>query len=451
MPSTRYSTVFFKLVLPCLLCASALLPPATPAAVKDTAVVGVLRFKSFLAGKDPSGALQFHILESARANARFTTPRQNGVPLWYLYEPGSVISPQNLQRYEELCGQLSCTHLLMGRIYSKCGTPCLEMKLYSSAEKTFLCAFAGEFTPGNLKKAAGQAALQVSRYLQGRLPSVKDLKISQGTSPSQVSLSWKSAGGENDFTISRASYESGPYAKIGETKSTRFVDTTAEEGIKYWYTVSVARDGLPGISAAGSGYRKPPHQPGLTADEMLDSRTMPWPAPDPHDSIEEREKENIRLKLFEKYYESPFMVTFIIMVGKMYINSGELIAYRDFNAYTWDPANRVIYLIKPGMPRIKFHSRRFFRFVRDVHDLHIPYEELLPRVIGNAILFCVRTDDREVRQADGRTKYLPTLEAVGMSTEYHRNYEKWRSNTIVFSTSTEALYKRILEAQRRGG
>ena len=144
------------------------------------------------------------------------------------------------------------------------------------------------------------------------------------------------------------------------------------------------------------------------------------------------------------------MVAFIIMIGKMYVNSGELIAFRDFTSYKWEPADRVIWLIKPGMPRLKFHSRRFFRFVRDMHDLHIPYAELMPRVIGNAILFCVRVEDRETRQPDGRTRYVPVLEGVGLSTEYHRDYVRWRSNSVVFSTSTDALYNKILEAQSKG-
>lgn len=449
MRSRPFSTVFFNLCLPCVLIWAASAPAAyaRPPA-HDAAVVGVLRFKSHLTGRDMSWSLYAGITGDARGRALFALPEGNAAAHGYSYERGDVISPGNLARYEAICSRLGCTHLLMGRIRGDSGGGVIaDMQLYSSAEKRFLCVLSHPFAPGQVKSAAGDMALRISLYLQGRLPEVYELRISKGTSAAETSLAWKCSGRGNNFIISRSPFADGPYEKIGETNSSRFIDTTAEQGFKYWYAVSVTRDGVAGVPASGYGYRTPLAPQGLTVSEMMDDRTRPWPEPG---TREEQEREALHLGLFEKYYESPFMVSFIIMVGKMYVNSGELIAFRDFTTYTWEPADRVIYLIKPGLPRIKFHSRRFFRFVRDMHHLNIPFDELLPRVIGNAILFCVRTGDREVRQADGRTRYVPVLEGVGLSTEYHRDYVKWRSNTIVFGTSTDALYKRILEAQRKG-
>lgn len=443
MRSTPCSTVFCNRAFACLLAAIALLAPAAP----DGAAVGVLRFKSHVVGYDPSAALQWRILEAARARTLFSTPPRSPGAIWYPYEAGCDISQRSLARYEAICSQLGCGYLLMGRIYANKNEIRADTRIYSSVEKRFICVLSNEISPGSLKQYAQQTALRVSLFLLGRLPVVTELKISKGSSSSEVALGWKCTGSGNTFIISRSPHADGPFGRIGETESTRFIDTTAEQGMKYWYTISVTRYGLEGVAAAGYGYRKPQAPQGLTVSEMLDGRTRPWPRPA---TREEEEREKLHLRLFEKYYESPFMVAFIIMVGKMYVNSGELIAFRDFTSYTWEPGDRVIYLIKPGMPRIKFHSRRFFRFVRDMHDLNIPFEELMPRVIGNAILFCVRTEDRETKLPDGRIRYIPVLEGIGLSTEYHRDYERWRSNTIVFSTSTDALYKRILDAQRRG-
>ncbi len=448
MRSTRFSDVFFNSTFSLLLSGAALLASGSPVrAAGDQAVVGVLRPVTNAALYNTAAALQRGIIDSARAGSLFAVPPVNPGPLWYAYGQESDITPRNLERYEEICATLGCSHLLMGKLYAGKKEILAEIRLYSSREKRLLRVPGDTIAPGAVNKPAERIARRVSLYLLGRLPAVNELRVSKGSSPADVTLSWKCPGSDNNFIISRSPFETGPYAKIGETRSTRFIDTTAEQGMKYWYSVSVARGGLEGIPASGSGYRKPPAPQGLTVNGMMDGRTRPWPEPG---SREERERERLHLQLFEKYYESPFMVAFIIMVGKMYINSGELIAFRDFTSYAWEPGERVVYLMKPGMPRIRFHSRRFFRFARDMHDLHIPFEELMPRVIGNAILFCVRVDDQETRLADGRTRYVPVLEGVGLSTEYHRDYVKWRSNTVVFGTSTDALYKRILEAQRRG-
>jgi len=82
--------------------------------------------------------------------------------------------------------------------------------------------------------------------------------------------------------------------------------------------------------------------------------------------------------------------------------------------------------------------------------MNIPFEELLPRVMANSFLFCVRAGESETRLPDGRIRYLPHFNAVGMGTEYHRDYAKWRGNSIMFATSDEDLYRQILEAARKG-
>jgi hypothetical protein len=421
--------------------------PAAPASALPDAVVGILRFHPGAAGNESAALLQDGMIAISRKDNLMQMPQQNAGALWYPYVPGNRIQPENLSRYEAICGRLRCSHLLMGRIYQRNRAMLIEAKLFHAAGKKFISAFDEPFAPGNQKKTAGLIARKVALFLEGRLPVVSDLKISQGTSTQKVSLSWTCNTDGNNYIISRSLFENGPFDKIGETRSVRFIDTTADEGLKYWYSVSAANSDLSGIPAVGYGYRKPPNPRGLTPEEVLDVRNKPWPAPG---SDEENEKEKLHLRLYEKYYENYFMVAFIVMVGKIYVNSGELLVYRDFRLSSWDPATRTIYFVKPGMVPVKFHSKRFFRMVRDMHEMKIPYDDLLPRVIENAILFCVRTGEMEVKEPDGRTRYAPCLEAVGMSTEYVRDYEKWRSATVVFATSDEELYRRIREAQLKG-
>ena len=435
------STIFFNSVL----LAALLIPSARASALPD-AVVEILRFYPGAAGDEAATNLHNNMVAIARKDNLLQTPQLTGA-LWYPYGPGNRIPPENLTRYETICGYLQCSYLLMGRIYKRNKAMLIEAKLYHASEKKFILTFDESFIPGNQKKTAGLIVRKVALFLEGRLPVVSELKISKGISMQKVSLSWTCNTDGNNYIISRSVFENGPLDKIGETRSIRFIDTTAGEGLKYWYSVSAVNSDLSGIPAVGYGYRKPSNPRSLTPDEVIDVRNKPWPAPG---SDEENEKEKLHLRLFEKYYENYFMVAFIVMVGKIYVNSGELLVYRDFKLYSWDPANRIIYLSKPGMIPVKFHSKRFFRLVRDMHEMKIPYDDLLPRVIDNAILYCVRTGEKEVREPDGRTRYAPCFEAVGMSTEYVREYEKWRSASIVFATSDEELYRRIREAQMKG-
>jgi hypothetical protein len=447
MKFNRSSTDFFNRMLFCSIMLAPLLFPSAHTLALPDSVVGILRFHTNTAGHDAVINLHNNMVAFAHKDNLLQTPRINAGTLWYPYDQGNRISPENLSRYEALCGLLQCSHLLMGKIYQRNRATLIEAKLFLVSEKKFICTFNEPFIPGNQKKTADLLARKVSLFLEGRLPVVSELKVSKGSSMQKVSLSWTCNTDGNNYIISRSVFENGLYDKIGETKSIRFIDTTADEGLKYWYSVSVINGELSGIPATGYGYRKPPNPKSLTPEEVLDIRNKPWPAPV---SADEMEKEKLHIQLFEKYYESYFMVAFIIMVGKIYVNSGELLVFRDFKLSSVDPGNRIIYLTKPGMTPIKFHSNRFFRFVRDMHELKIPYDELLPRVIDNAILFCIRSGEKEVKEPDGKISYAPCFEAVALSSEYVRDYEKWRSATLVFATSDEDLYRRIREAQMKG-
>jgi hypothetical protein len=424
-----------------------LLAGQTPAPAAQDAAVGILPFKTQVAGKDTVMALHSSLVSAARRGALFETPRRDASSLWYSYEQGAAIPDASLKRYGEICGLLQCGRLLMGRIYSGADGPVIEARLFSLEGNKFLCTIETPLARGGIKNSADMLARKVSLFLAGKLPVMSNLAASKGTSMEKVSLSWKCNTPGAVFTVTRSYYEKGPYAKIGETESTRFVDTTAEEGFKCWYAVSPAAGEVQGISAAAWGYRRPPGPKSLTMDEIMSGHDRPWPA---QATAEGKEREKLHLQLYEKYYESYFTMTFIIMVGRIYINNGELLAYRDFTSYTWDPANRIIFLHKRGMAPVKFFSKRFFRFVRDMYQLKIPFDELLPRAITNAMLFCVRANDREQREPGGRTRFVAVLEAAGMATEYHHDYENWKGNTIVFSTSDDDLYRKIREAQTKG-
>jgi hypothetical protein len=419
-----------------------------PISAGTVPVVGLLRYKTDAALSRSGEILYFAMLKAARTDAGFKVESYKKYPIPYAYDTSKTISPRNLSRYMEICVRLRCSHLLMGRIFERNNMMSIESRIFSQTEKKFTYT-STESRPffQDYKTIAGQIVKKTSLYFKGILPIVTSLRSSKGASYDEVLLSWECSIPGDVYAIYRSPYERGPFIKIGEAESNVFHDTTAEEGLKYWYMVYGMHDDTPGIPGVEYGYRKPQSPKGLTVDDLLDCRNKPWPKPK---TEEERERERLHLRLFDKYYENYFMMSFIAMVGRIYINRGELLAYRNFKHYSWDPANRTIYFDKPGVLSVRFFSRRFFRFIRDMYYMKIPYDELLPRVIDNAVLFCIRTGEKEVKEQNGMARFIPNFEAIGMGTEYIRNYENWKSNTIMFATSDEDLYRRIRQVQGRG-
>jgi hypothetical protein len=419
-----------------------------PAAANQLPVVCILPFKTDSVTAYMAAPLHSAILSETRSVAAFKISGKNTSTIWYDYASSDTISHLNLSRYTALCGYLNCTHLLLGKISVRNGAIFIETKFFSFTDKKFALSRAEYLTSvEEYKNTAGLIVKKISLYYQHKLPFITYIKISKGSSPKHVSLSWGTDPEADTSAIYRSEYEQGPFTKIEETESNQYCDTSASEGIKYWYRVCGLTGGIPGPPMTDYGYRKPEIPKGLTASDMLDSRNRPRPEPATPD---EKRKQELHLKLYEKYYESYLMTSFITLVGRFYINSGELLAYRDIRIYSWDPGNRTIYFEKPGVFTVKFFSRRFFRFIRDMHNLKIPYDDLLPHTINNAIIFCIPSGEREIRDPDGRYRFVPHLEAVALGTEYTRDYEYWRSNSIFFATSDESIYKRIREVQVRG-
>jgi hypothetical protein len=80
----------------------------------------------------------------------------------------------------------------------------------------------------------------------------------------------------------------------------------------------------------------------------------------------------------------------------------------------------------------------------------IPEEEILPRIINNGIAYCIRTGEVENTGPDGITRFIPTFVAVGFSTEYYKDYQNWKSNTVIFASSDKEIDKKIKEAKNKG-
>jgi len=77
--------------------------------------------------------------------------------------------------------------------------------------------------------------------------------------------------------------------------------------------------------------------------------------------------------------------------------------------------------------------------------------ELFDRLIKNGIYFCIAEGDRPLVGQDGTVQHLPSFEVLGMATEYFKDSEDWRSNTVMIGTSNTKLIEEMKKVWKQGG
>lgn len=96
-------------------------------------------------------------------------------------------------------------------------------------------------------------------------PAPQNLSASDGEYADEIIVTWSAVRGATRYEVFRATSEDGEYEKIGETKLTRFSDTTASPNVLYWYRVRACNQfGCSSFSQTDSGYylgQAPPQPP----------------------------------------------------------------------------------------------------------------------------------------------------------------------------------------------
>ncbi len=299
----------------------------------------------------------------------------------------------------------------------------------------------------SIQLAACRLANAVGGYVSGGKPVIDGISAGMGSHYNRVFISWHCPVQNPQFTILRADTPGGRWKEIGITRSLSFSDTSADEGLLYWYRVRGTSGQNAFLSVPVKGYRKPASPKGLTLKDIFRERNKSRPVPA---NDEEKNREKRDSVLLKKYYESYFTMNLIYLIGRIYLNRGEIQAFRDFDSYSWDHPKKTLHLTKRNCCYIKFHSDRFFRFVRDMDVYSIPRAELLPRMIKNTIVFCIRRGEVETRLPNGRIKYIPYFEAGGLGTEYWRDFKGWKSYSLMFASSDPEMKKKINEAEKKG-
>jgi hypothetical protein len=265
--------------------------------------------------------------------------------------------------FQSLSKSKNCTHLLLGKISQDKNAFQIEAYLYELATNSIVYrAYENTEIPGTIAAKAQSITQKITLVVTNVMPKITDFTATQGATKKEIALNWKFSSSCDKYKIYRSEKKHSPYIQIATERNTSYLDTDADEGIKYFYKVMPEKNGVEGEPLFAWGYVKPGNPKSLTVDDLVASKTKSRPVLSEPAEIAKNKR---HMKLMEEYYDGYFMTSFIFIVAKMYINNGDLIAYRDFTHYTLDRINKTVYLNKQGL-KVKFYSDRFFRFVRDI-------------------------------------------------------------------------------------
>ncbi len=343
--------------------------------------------------------------------------------------------------YNKIAANLGVTHLVMGRIVKVNGAVEVETKIYSRGDNEFLYETDELVQSFNEIDETGRImAGRVNLYLSGNLPYVYNLDTARGEYYDRIILSWNCSDNCDGYQVYRSAYQYGPYKKLDEISKSKYIDRDAEPGIRYWYKIYAIREGIPAGVAQRYGYSaiRPPE--GEDMDDIIDAKDNDIPSPS---STAEARKRKKHLNILEDYYMNSIKLRFIIFVGKYYVRNGKVLIFNDLYPYHLDRKNLTMYVIDRDKYYIKFYCQKLIKILREAEAAGIKRADLFDRLIKNGMLFCIRTGTVRIKTEDGRTRYLPSYEALGMATEYFKNYKEWPSHTIMMSTSNEHLSKEM--------
>jgi hypothetical protein len=367
------------------------------------------------------------------------TPLESAAPLSDKYFEEGAPMPEKVCKLVKKSG---APKALCGEIARENEKTKLRLWLLNVKTKAFEYQTIEEITAEYGARQAGAAAgRRTAAWLTGMLDTISDLKAGDGDTSEKIVLSWTSSKVSPEYSVQRATSETGDYQEIAKPATPAFEDADAIPGVKYWYRVrGVSGDITTDFSTVETGYRKIATPAGLDLDGVLKEKKVQPPRAKSVEETREREKDEA---LIQGYYLNPIELNIILMIVRSYIGRGDVIVLRNFDSYTVDAASRTVSIVDNSTPcRISFFSKRLFKIQAVVSP------ELFDRLMKNAIFFCAYAGDREVLTDDGFTWVIPHFEAIGMGTEYHKNNRNWRNQTLLFGTDNKEYKEKMQQAQQ---
>ena len=277
-------------------------------------------------------------------------------------------------------------------------------------------------------------------------------RATEGEFADRVVLSWEPAAGIERYGVYRSTMEKGDFEELAIVTAPSYEDTTAEPGLQYWYRVDAMNGEVPlepGTPAAG--HRTAALPAGIDIDLAARQKTRPAPR---FETGEEKLRDGKYRALVQKYSKNPAELGIIYHVVRSYVKKGTLIALNGFGNYDLDYEKREITLYHKNYAcMVHLKSSRLFRMFVEaqmeglMNMVQRPFADIL---IDNMTAYCIYRDVRKITDADGRTRFVPCYDAVGVSTELYRDYREWKKNTLIFATGNKDLENKIKQFREQG-
>ena len=317
---------------------------------------------------------------------------------------------------------------------------------------------------------------------------LKNITVTQGLYSDRIVVEWGKI--ENaSYTVLRSQNKTGEFVVVSQTSDSKFEDSTAESGVKYWYKVlpspGITADDLifiteeeyrsfpdpvyidPEINKTGtgkdtkdkaetnktdneisakqpvsySGYTSIENYTGAKFDDLMKLKKEKLKIPA---DAEGKKKQKTALEYIQRYCMHPVKLTLFLTMAKPYIDSGDLRIITDCDTFEISEDMRnVIFYNRENRCMVTFYSKIIRQVISRTSD-----RDLVELLLKNAELFSVSTGKRFIVDKEGTTRLVNTFEAVGLSTRYLKNDIEWRSRTIILSTSKPELMEKLKNASQ---
>ncbi len=349
----------------------------------------------------------------------------------------------------------AATHVLFGSVERSYGDGCLIKSILipiQDKKKIYKTEYFIQ-NESHIAEAAKTIAGRLLLEIQGSSPGkINGLKVKSDEEKSVIAVTWGKRQGIHAYAVYRSPVENGPFIKIADiSDETQYIDTGAIRGIEYSYGVAAIIDGIPGDPGDFvTAHLMIPPPRGMQIEEEKKKKTV-----SDKQIARELKSEVVRkhLEFLSDFYMHPVKLNLALYLGRSYIEKGQVLALSDFESHEINREQKRITLMGRDKGYIvAMEAASFFGFLEKAEERKIPeIAALIDRLLKNAIAYAVPRGEKKIKDEYGHTVYVPYYEAIGMSTEYFKNYAKWENNTLMMSTSDRELKKKMKEAQEKGG
>jgi len=303
----------------------------------------------------------------------------------------------------------------------------------------------------DLFKCQVAEVLKKEKFLKS---DIFDFDVTNGVSSLNIFLSWQTnqpnlKNLKKKFYIYRSFLPDGPFEQIAISDGTRSIDWKTEPGIRYWYKVRIKKDKcFAPFSEIVSGYRKIKPESGLVLKKILKEKILKKPKIYDKKIIDRDEK---FLKITKPFLFNSIKLRLVHWGAAPYIKKGKIILYDNFTDFVIDYDKHTVYFKKGNKFIVKFFSHKLFALYTILSKYGLVGDEIFNRILRNAVVFALPKGSEEYLDENGVMRVVNYYEAVGVTSEYYKNYKNWASNTMLFVSNMGKIQDMIKQIRKEKG